>query len=103
MDFTIPVYIYNSDPVTSKLSKMEDKKMYQYMQYTPLRTRMNYKGGYYKEDESFHIHNDYMEIVRPSYGYDVECIELKFICDILTTTQRISTVKDKFGLEIYSK
>lgn len=103
MDFTIPMYIYDADPITSELRKMKNKKMYQYAQYTPIQARMNYKGGYYKEDETFHIHNDYIEMVRSSYGHNIESIKLKFICDVSTSAQRVTTVKNKFGLEIYSK
>lgn len=103
MDFTIPMYIYDVDPITSELRKMKNKKMYQYSQYTPIQARMNYKGGYYKEDETFHIHNDYIEMLRSSYGYNIKSIKLKFICDVATSAQRVTTVKNKFGLEIYSK
>ena len=45
MDFTIPMYIYDTDPITSELRKMKNKEMYQYSQYTPIQARMNYKGG----------------------------------------------------------
>ncbi len=103
MDFTIPIYIYETDPVTPELKNMKNKQMYQYAQYTPIKTRINYKGGYYKEGEAFHIHNDYIDIVRPSYDYNMECAKLKFICNVLTSNQRIPSTKNKFGLEVYSK
>lgn len=103
MDFTIPVFIYESDPVSSQLSKMKAKKAYQYSQYTPIQARLNYKGGYYKENETFHIHNDYIDLVRPDDGVDFKSIRLKFVCDITTSSQRIPAIKNKYGLEIYSK
>lgn len=103
MDFTIPMYIYNADPATSSLSKMKSKRMYHFTQQTPIQARMNYKGGYYKEGEAIHIHNDYIDLVRPNYGFNVSSIQLKFICDISISSQRVSTVKNKFGLEVYSK
>ena len=101
MDFTIPIYLYQTDPVTSELKNMKNKRMYQYAQYTPIKAKINYKGGYYKEGEAFHIHNDYIDIVRSSY--DMECAKLKFICNVSTSSQRIPSTKNKFGLEVYSK
>lgn len=101
MDFTIPIYIYKADPVTPELKNMKNKRVYQYAQHTPIKAKINYKGGYYKEGEAFHIHNDYINIVQSSH--DMECAKLKFICNVLTSTQRIPSTKNKFGLEVYSK
>jgi len=103
MDFTIPMYIYDTDPITSELTHLTHKKKHQYAQHTPVPGRMNYKGGYYKENEAFHIHNDNIDVVRPNYSYNIKCVKLKFVCDISVTSEIIPTTKNRFGLELYSK
>ena len=103
IDLSIPIFIYDVDPISTQLNEFKNKKSYQYSQCTPIKTRLNYKGGYYMEGETYHIHNDYINLVRPNYSSNVESIKLKLVGDVMISTQRIPTNKNKYGLEIYSK
>lgn len=102
MDFEFPIFIYSTDPITSELSSLHNKQAYQYSQYTPTQARLSYRGGYYKEGESFHIHNDYIDKFKPTYSYTMEPARLKFVCDI-NKSSAVTTKKNKFGLEVYAK
>jgi hypothetical protein len=103
MDFTFPIYIYTNDPLTSEVSKMRKRNPYQYSPQTPTKVRLNYKGIYYKEGEAFHIHNDYIDIVRPNVSYTMESAKLKFVCDISISKSQTPSHKNRFGLDVYGR
>lgn len=103
MDFTFPIYIYTNDPLTSEISKMRKSNPYQYSPQTPTKVRLNYKGAYYKEGEAFHIHNDYIYLVRSNDSYTMESAKLKFVCDISISKSPTPSHKNKFGLNIYGR
>lgn len=82
LDFEIPFIVYETNPFDSVKSQMVDKQTFQYVQHTPIRACLNYKGGYYNEGEAIHVHNDYANLVKPmdsSFAYGGT---LKFVCDI---------------------
>lgn len=103
MDFTFPIYIYSTDPLSSELTKMRKRSPYQYSPQTPTKVRLSYKGPYYKEGEAYHIHNDYIDLVRPNYSYTIEPAKLKFVCDIVISPATTPSKKNSFGLNVYSR
>lgn len=103
MDFTFPLYIYSTDPISSNLGKMRKRNPYHYSPQTPLKVRLNYNGPYYREGDAYHIHNDYIDGVRPNYSYTMESAKLKFVCDISISRFATPTKKNSFGLYIYSR
>ncbi len=103
MDFSFPIYVYSTDPISSELGKMRKRNTYQFSPQTPAKVRLSYKGPYYKEGEAYHVHNDYIDVVRPNYSYIMELAKLKFVCDIAVSRTAIPYKKNDFGLNVYSR
>lgn len=103
MGFEVPFIVYESDPFNSVKSTMTNRQPYQYAQYTPIQARLNYKGGYYKEGDAIHIHNNYTDLVKPSYSYTAHSGTLKFVCDIDIQSKTLSLNKNRFGLYVFDE
>lgn len=103
MNFEVPFMVYESDPFSSVKSSMTNRQAHQYAQHTPIQSWLNYKGGYYKEGEAIHIHNDYTDLVKPSYSYTVHSGTLKFVCDIDIQSKTLRLYKNKFGLYVFDE
>lgn len=105
MDLRIPISIFTMDPLTSQLSRMKNKNVYIITEYTPVKSKISYRGGYFKEGNAYHIHNDYINLVRPKYSYDANRtnVDLKIVCDINIQQTQIPTKKTKTGLNVYAK
>lgn len=101
MDFEIPFIVYETDPFDSVKSQMINKPDFQYAQYTPIRARLDYKGGYYTEGKAIHVHNDYADLVKPLYASFIYTGTLKFVCDIDIQLKSLPLYKNKFGLYVF--
>ncbi len=102
LDFEVPFVVYETNPFDPIKSRLINKQTFQYTQYTPIRARLNYKGGYYKEGEAIHIHNDYVDLVKTMCSF-VHGGALKFVCDIDIQLKSLPLHKNKFGLYVFDK
>ena len=97
MDFSLPLYIFTSDPFTPLVPKLIAERKFHYFTNTPTKVKREYKGAYWTQKSAIFISNTYFDHFK-EYA---QAYTLKGRCNVNVTSSKIRYSKNEFGLNVY--